>query len=66
MAAKELGGRGQCIGLGIEIDPAVAIAVGAVEQNVLGQELRLPDLAMHGAALDEAEIVPRSTSFSAA
>src|SRR3954449_6682309 len=47
MALEESGGRGQGIGLVVEVDGAVAVAIRAVEQDVLGQELGVPDLAMH-------------------
>src|ERR1700675_195773 len=45
---QEIGGGGERVGLDVEIDDAVAVAVHAIEQNVLGQKLRLADLAMHG------------------
>src|SRR4029078_13294148 len=49
MAFEEVRGGGERVGLDIEIHHTVAVAVDAVEQNVLRQELRLTDLAMHAA-----------------
>src|SRR5262249_50241669 len=50
MGFQEIGSGGKCIGLSVEIDDAVAIAVDGIKQDGLGQELGLPDFAMHGAA----------------
>ncbi len=55
MTFQEIRGRGERIGLAVEIDAASAVAIGAIEQDVLGQKLRLPHLAMHGAARVGAE-----------
>src|SRR3989337_3377704 len=55
VAFEKIGGGGERIGLRVEIHDAVAVAVDAIEQDALGQELRLPDFAMHGAARCAAE-----------
>src|SRR6476619_8632925 len=55
VAFQEIGSGGKRIGFGVEIHAAIAFAVRAVEQDVLGQKLRLPDLAVHGAARRRAE-----------
>src|SRR5262245_40764289 len=55
MAFEEIGGRGQRVGLGVEVDDAVAVAIDGVKQHALRQELGLADLAMHGATCRAAE-----------
>src|SRR5438093_12848067 len=55
VALQEIGGGGKRIGLRVEIHATVAFSVGAVEQDVLRQELRLSDLAMHRSARPGAE-----------
>jgi hypothetical protein len=46
VAAQEIGGGGKRVGLGAQIELAVAIAVAAEFQDIAGQELGLSDLAV--------------------
>src|SRR5262245_16532523 len=55
VALQEIGGGGKRIGLRVEIHAAIALSVGAVEQDILWKELRLPDLAVHRSARPRAE-----------